>query len=1286
MRPIGLLLLLLFPWAVRAGVPHASFTQNKGQWPGEVLYRVLLPNGALYVEREAFTYVLQTGGPRHAHGGVAHLDPPTPYRAHAFRMDFVGGHAQATTGDARRSHYENFFLGNDPTSWGTGCAVFGTVTLEDVWPGIDLRLDGSTGLKYELLLAPFADPADIRFRYVGHDAIRLEEGGLVVTTSVGHVAESAPRTFQTVGGNEYPVPSHFELEGNEVSFTLPDGYDPALPLVIDPTLAFASFSGSTADNFGFTATYDDAGHLYGGGMCFGIGYPVTPGVQDASFNGGQTDVAVSKWSVDGSSLIWSTYLGGSRSEAPHSMVVNAQNELFIFGHTGSANMPTTPGCFDDSFAGGPALGSISGIGTSYSEGTDMFIAHLNATATSLIGCTYIGGDDNDGLNLDQTLAHNYGDPFRGEIIIDAVGDPVVASTTSSLGLPVPGASQPGYGGGTQDGYCFRMDPGLTNVLWATYIGGGGADAAYGTQVDGNGELYVAGGSTSPDLPMAGQPLQASLTGGADGFVMRYAPNGTLLGSTFLGTTEYDQCYFVQLNTENEVYVVGQTHGDYPVSADKYQVAGSSQFMHKLDHTLGTSEWSTVFGNGNIQQDLSPTAFLVSNCGQIYFSGWGGGVNSLVGNTLSTTTGLEVTADAFQSTTDGRDLYLMLLEPDATGLQYATFFGGSIGNSSGEHVDGGTSRFDKNGTIYQAVCAGCSNNDDFPTTPQAWSTTNNSPNCNLGVMKFDLTQATASITIDGPNTVCFPATVQFANMSSGGDTYLWSFGDGGTSEEFAPAHVYTAPGEFAVSMILTDSYGCSIGDTTDIQVVALTVPSLVQPPTAMICPGDSIQPTIAEGTHWAWWPSIGVSDTTLADPIIYPPTPMTYHVIVANMCGADTMDVTIDWIVPEGSAGNDVAVCEGGSVQVQGSGGGTYAWSPPELFSDPGTQSPMVTPPDTTDLSVIITTPDGCLVHDTVRVFTYTQPPLPVLRDTILCPGASVQLIADAAFSYTWTPAPGLAVLNERAPVVTPQQSTWYVVDLDNGCGTLTDSAFIAVVVPYARAWPDTATCVHTPVPLGASPGLSYLWSPASVLNDPHLPDPIATVDATTVLSVVVTDANGCSAHASVTITALPLPSVYAGPDRVAEFGERVQLSAMGHGIFAWDPPDAVDSATAQHPEAILLKTTTFTVTVTDTHGCTAADALTIVVPGTLYVPNSFSPNGDGHNDTFGASGMDMNDVELLIYNRWGELIWTTNQLNGRWDGTVNGRDSPIDTYVWKIRATEIDGRQHSLVGHVNLLR
>jgi gliding motility-associated-like protein len=1287
LRSILLPILLVLAAVVVAGPPVASFTENRGQWPQQVLYRAKVPGGALYVEREGLTFVFQAGLGHH-HGPVDPTAANEEPRGHAYRVHFVGGQVQHHEGGLRQGHYENYFTGNDPAHWGTGCEVFGELLLKDIWPGIDMRLDGRHGLKYDLLVAPGADHAQARFRYEGQDGLFIREGKLLVVTSVTEVTEEEPVAFHGTAGTVAVIADPYiqvaySLDGNVMGFSV-QGNDPGQPLVIDPVLTFASYSGSTADNFGFTATYDVAGHLYGGGAAFGVGYPSTPGVFDPTFNGGNVDVAISKWSPDGASLIWSTYLGGSGSEVPHSLVVNQDQELFVMGSTGSSNYPTTPGCHNPTFQGGPNVTFATGYGFTYTNGTDLFLTHLNAAATGLIGSTYVGGTNTDGVN-NGPLSYNYGDPFRGEIALDPDGNPVVATCTASNDAPTtPGAPQPTYGGGPFDAYIFRMDPGLTTMLWATFHGGSLSDVGHGVQFDSDGRVYVTGGTMSNNMPTAGTPYQAANSGGTDGYIARYSTNGNnLLSATYLGTANYDQCFFVQIDTNDDVYVVGQTRGNYPQSPGVYANPGSSQFIHKFNTDLSASIWSTRIGNGNGTQDLSPTAFLVSDCGQIYVSAWGGATNNNGTPTSSTTNGLPLTPDAFQSTTNGSDFYLMVLEPDAAGLSYATYFGG--GNTS-DHVDGGTSRFDKDGTVYQAVCAGCGGQNTFPTTPGAWSNTNNSFNCNLGVFKFDLNIPIASIDIAGPTTICFPDTVQFVNNSTGGNTYFWNFGDGSTSTDFAPTHIYTQAGVFNVSMVMTDVYGCAQADTASIVITSIPGPDASIEPVGPICPGGSVQLMASDGTQWEWFPPDGLSSTTVQDPIATPAAPTTYFVVVTSDCGVDTASVDILFADPQGTVLPDTAVCLGSGVMIGASGGVSYEWSPAATLSDPNIANPIASPLDTTTYTVLITTADGCQIEGTITVNVVLEPPTPVLADTSICAGASVQLTGPDAVTYVWQPANSLDAANLQSTVATPTAPTLYTVLASNLCGSIIDSVFVDLVTVVANAWPDTLICPGNPVMLSANGGSSYTWSPTAGLDDPNSPNPVATTETPVTYTVTVVDGNGCTDQASLTIGLLPPPTVYAGWDHIIDPGDQVLLTATGDGTFEWSPPNWLDCPTCAQTWAAPEETTTYTVTLTASNGCTATDRVTIIMSGTLFVPNTFTPNGDGVNDFFGAQGSEIATFTMYVFNRWGELIFTTNELSGRWDGTYMGRESPIDTYVWRIDATELSGRKRNLVGHVNLVR
>ena len=217
-------------------------------------------------------------------------------------------------------------------------------------------------------------------------------------------------------------------------------------------------------------------------------------------------------------------------------------------------------------------------------------------------------------------------------------------------------------------------------------------------------------------------------------------NGShLQSSTYYGSNEYDQVYFVDLDRYQNTYVFGQTEKQDSTFIDNAQwsIPGSGQFVSKITPDLSQRIYSTVFGSGT-GINISPTAFLVDLCNKMYLAGWGGTVNQYPTyfSNAGYTHNMPISSDAYQSTTDGSDFYIMVIEDDASGFVYGSYFGGP---TSTEHVDGGTSRFDRKGKIYQAICAGCGNNSDLPTYPSNVVSATNNSSCNLGVfkMEFDL---------------------------------------------------------------------------------------------------------------------------------------------------------------------------------------------------------------------------------------------------------------------------------------------------------------------------------------------------------------------------------------------------------------------------------------------------------------------------------------------------------------------------------------------------------------------
>lgn len=800
---------------------HTSpFIENLGQWDNDLVFRSDFNGGRIYFYKNKFRFgfldhndLASAAELHHNHSGEStEILQDHIIHGHIYDMEFVGANINSEiTGFEKQSKYHNYFLGKDKSKWAGNVSLYGQLLYKELWEGIDLKVrENYSAYEYDFIIKPGADINQIMLAFEGQNNLEIKKGKLIITTSVNTVIENEPYVYQIIDGEHVEVTCNYILENGLVTFEFPQGFNPAYEMVIDPVLVFSTYSGSTADNWGFTATFNLSGNLYGAGIVFASGYPTTTGAFQTTFGGAVTDVGITKYTSDGAGQLYATYLGGSGTDVPHSMIVDGQDHLIVYGTTSSSDFPVSDDAYDDSFNGGSFV-NYNGI--SYNDGSDIFITKFNSDGDELLGSTFIGGSENDGLNIANELVHNYGDQARGEVFIDEVNQIYVASSTRSNNFPTSGGSMSQTLNGQQDGCAFKMASNLSGLLWSTYIGGSSDDAGYSIKVTEDDEAIICGGTTSSNFPTTAGVIKPNFGGIVDGFILNLSNStGSLNHGSYMGTPFYDQSYFVEVDEFGDIYVLGQTKGLYPVSSDVWSVENSPQFIHKLSADLQTDILSTVFGNGSRSTiDISPTAFLVDNCENVYVSGWGGIVNN-EGNTNN----LPITDDAYQSNTNGSDFYFLVLEKDFNSLRYATYFGGS---TTSEHVDGGTSRFDKKGVIYQAVCAGCTGSNEFPTTPGAWSTTNGSSNCNLGTIKMDV--GFSGVFAAGnaePNAFgCAPFVVNFQSFSNG--TYFaWNFGDGNPIDSTEnPEHVYVNAGIYDVMFIAIDSSLCVIADTAYLQI-------------------------------------------------------------------------------------------------------------------------------------------------------------------------------------------------------------------------------------------------------------------------------------------------------------------------------------------------------------------------------------------------------------------------------------------------------------------------------------
>lgn len=1143
-----------------------EFEENKNQHPAQVLYQTPAGNGiSLFMERDRFTYVMYDPAELEKIHEVSHNGKKTSVKEglvhlHAFQMNFLGSDpmTEVNAGD-KKSFYRNYFKGNDESKWATEVGVFGQVTYSNLYPGIDLHAYNQDGFfKYDFVLEAGADPKLIRMQFNGADEIKIKNNQLIIRTSTGLIIENAPYTYQLIENAKREVKCVYELsaDGKTVSFRFPNGYNSAYPLVIDPVLVGASYSGgiSSCTTYGHCATYDPSGNIYTGGECFGAGYPAQVGAFQTTF-AGSVDIAIGKLNPNASSLLWATYVGGSGRDIPNSLFATGPGELYILGATQSPNFPTSGGCFDNTYNGAD----------------DITVTHLNNTGTALVGSTYVGGTGDDGGGGWVPWAMNGHDAMRGEILVDGAGNAWVASFTNSANFPTSAGTYDNSLGGTWDGCVIRLSSNMSALQWSTYLGGSGNDGAYGLRINSSAEVFVTGATSSSDFPVSVGAYDGSYNGGtSDGYVTRFnAAGNAVVASTYFGTAANDISYFMDMDAAGNPYIYGVSSGSMPVTPGVYTNPGSGNFITKFDPGLFGLTFSTVVGGG--AGHLEPEAFMVDSCENLYISGFGSSPAYPVSpNSLYPT----------QASVNGGNCYFMVLTKDALGLSYGSFY-------YGWHVDGGTSRFDPQGIIYQGICIG----GGGAATP-AWAYKNNvgAPGWDMYVVKIDFqTAGVNAVASIAPNdTICLGDSITFTNTSNATD-FIWVFGDNSANDTNAiPTHLYTSAGTFTVTLYAIDSMSCNIIDSMFLDITVLPLPVVNLGNDTTICgPVNQTLNATSAGCTYLW--STGATTATI------------------NVNAAGTYYVTID--------------------------------------------------------------NGACTATDTINISTFSIPDIG--SDTSICQGQNLTLDAGHPGSnYVWSTGATTQTINVNTTGI-------YWVDVSAGNCSFRDSIDVTViVVPQPNLGNDTAICPGSAFTLTVTnPNASYIWSDGSS-------DQSMNVDTAGVYYVT---AYVGSCIASDTINVTFLAAVNLGHDiSLCDLTNGVELDAGNPGSqYLWST-----GATTQtiHVE----ESGVYYVEVLNTSNCALTDTITLIGDvggGILYLPNCFTPTGNGLNDYFCAVSTSVTEFHMQIFNRWGQLIFETDNINNCWDGRYKGNMVQEDVYVVKTRYKTMcnNGQEFVRISHVAVL-
>jgi len=885
------------------------FKENKGQWPNDVSFKGEIGSHSIWLQGKSITYQLvneklhplnQLHSSRHGEK----IDRSKPF-AHVFKLNFENALSTCARPASKPVNTQfNYYLSNSETEWVASANAYESVVYSNLYKGIDLKIYGGNNfIKYDLELDEGIDAKQIKFSYEGLNGIEISGGKLRLKTSLGTIEEHIPKAYQLIEGQAKIVDCSFTLSNNIVGFKFSKPLNPKYKTIIDPILLFFTYSGSLSDNWANSAVSDAKGNSYTAGTVYGSFFPTTLGAFDRTFNGTNGnpylnyDIGILKFNPTGSELLSCTYMGGNGSETPHSLVMDNNLNLVVMGSTSSSNFPTSSSGFQRTFGGGPAenpYGYLADLDyPSYISGSDLFIFKLSENGQRLIASSFLGGNGTDGImNVRETLVTNYGDQFRGDVIIDSDNNIYIASHSHSANFPIKNASQ-GRLNGQVNGVICKLNANLSTLLWSTYFGGSEEDALYSVQLLGNDQLVVCGGTTSKDLSISANAYKKTKTGNdIDAVVAVYKRNnGQLLHATYSGTNSYDQSYIVQSDPQNNIYIFGQSQGQMPKSASTYGQANGGQFLQKFNSGLNQLIWGTTFGFSPFKPNISPTALMIDSCNRIFMAGWGGKVNYIgPGFAGGYTAGLPVSSDALQPRTDSSDFYFLVLSADAKNLVYGSYFGSSVGK--GEHVDGGTSRFDRNGTITQAVC-GCRGEDGnfFQGTPGAYRPEIGSGNCNNGVMKINLFDLKVDFKFTGELTC--PANLTLRNNSQNGESYTWYFGNGDSlqSNNSSISYQYKTPGKYQIILKAINRKTCKY---EAIRADSITIPNPFPFPKIeqedLYCVGDTLFPVFEELRNYEikWNPTIYLNDPTSYKPNITPLSSVNYVISAVDSKGCKSV--------------------------------------------------------------------------------------------------------------------------------------------------------------------------------------------------------------------------------------------------------------------------------------------------------------------------------------------------------------------------------------------------------------
>jgi hypothetical protein len=663
------------------------FIENVGQFQEEARFQVKGSRRTIWLSEDAIWVVVWEQGEARRQGeGKAPLRSLIEGEeglslATAIKLSFPGSNPNTKLEPFKKLETViSFFKGSDPSNWHTNVPAWGGVRYKELYPGVDLILEGEgRRIKMRWEARPDAELEKLRLRVEGAREVSLEGGNLVLVTDVGEFSLRLP-VLEGVKGS--PEVRELPCEGREIAYEVSspwaeEGETSAFQTADDLSdLLYGTFIGESDYDYGFGIAVDGEGNAYVTGRTYSSEFPTTPEAFDPSHNG-YWDAFVVKLNPTGSSLLYGTFIGGSDYDGGSGIVVDGGGNAYVTGETLSSDFPTT-------------------TGASYNGGFDVFVVKLNPNGSLLSYGTFIGGSDND---------------WGKDIAVDGGGNAYVTGRTLSSDFPTEDAFDPSHNG-SSDAFVVKLHPSGSFLLYGTFIGGSDNDWGSGIAVDGGWNAYVTGWTGSSDFPKTPEAFDTSLDGVGDAFVVKLTSTGSfLLYSTFIGGSADEYGEGIAVDGGRNAYMTGYTwSSDFPTTTGAF------------DRTCGTD------GNCNgthpandafvvkLKPDGSSLLYGTFIGGGLGDEGWGIAVDGEGNAYVTGATGSSdflTTPGAFDTSyNDDWDAFVVKLNPTGSSLSYGTFIGGSQFEwGEGIAVDG-------EGNAY---VTGRTESSDFPTTRGAFDT-------------------------------------------------------------------------------------------------------------------------------------------------------------------------------------------------------------------------------------------------------------------------------------------------------------------------------------------------------------------------------------------------------------------------------------------------------------------------------------------------------------------------------------------------------------------------------------